>query len=40
MSEDQDAMPEDQDKKHEITLSQEVRYSGPIPPAEELARYE
>ena len=40
MSEDQDAMPEDQDKKHEITLSQEVRYSGPIPPAEEFARYE
>ena len=40
MSEDQDAMPEDQDEKRGITLSQEVRYSGPIPPAEELARYE
>lgn len=40
MSEDQDAMPEDQDKRHEITLSREVRYSGPIPPAEEFSRYE
>ena len=36
-------MPEDQDKKHEIKLSREVRevrYSGPVPPAEEFARYE
>ena len=41
MPENQDAMPEDQDKRHEITLSREVsRYSGPIPPAEEFARYE
>ena len=44
MSEDQDAMPEDQDKRHEITLSRRVRkvsrYSGPIPRAEEFARYE
>lgn len=41
MSEDQDAMPEDQDKRYEITLSREVsRHSGPIPSAEELARYE
>lgn len=43
MSEDQDAMPEDQDKKHEI-ISREVTevrsYSGPIPSAEEFARYE
>ena len=35
------AMSEDQDKKHEVTRSREVRsYSGPIPPAEEFARYE
>lgn len=42
MSEDQDAMPEDQDKKHEIISREvtEVKYSGPIPPAEEFARYE
>lgn len=34
-------MPEDQDEKHDVTLSREVRrYSGPIPPAEEIARYE
>ena len=37
-------MPEDQEKKHDVTLSREVRevrsYSGPIPPAEEFARYE
>ncbi len=36
-------MPEDQDKKREIKLSREVRevrYSGPVPPAEEFARYE
>lgn len=34
-------MPEDQDEKHDLTLSREVRrYSGPIPPAEEVARYE
>lgn len=35
-------MPEDQDKKHEIISREvrEVRYSGPVPPAEEFARYE
>ncbi|MYE26711.1 MAG: DUF2335 domain-containing protein [Chloroflexi bacterium] len=34
-------MPEDQDEKHDVILSREVRrYSGPIPPAEEIARYE
>lgn len=37
-------MPEDQDKKHHVTLSREVRevrkYSGPVPSAEEFARYE
>ena len=44
MSEDQDAMSEDQGEKRGITLRRRFRkvsrYSGPIPRAEEFARYE